>query len=744
MGVRGLTTFIAQNSDRYLKRCLLHDTYLVIDGNNLAAQLYKWHAKCYDCFGGDYDKYAQSILHFFNVLRECNVTPLIVFDGSYEDKKLKTVYSRMKARMIQAKRSNPSTENSITVFPLFLREVFLGMILKLNLKVVRCLVEADFEMACISRKLKCPVLSYDSDFYIFDVEYIPFNTLRLRSVTSSGKDCYKYLDCQVYKVENFLKAYGGLQKNCVPLLGVLLGNDYIRISVFSNFYKHLKRTKNKPGSSDQQRRIKSLIAWLQEESFDSALRKILGRTKEVYRKKVTKQIISTINNYICSESGLLKYLNLDIIQNDVLPPRINIDIDNINNIEIEDFHKSEDEDDGSLVDSESETEELLDDVNEELELPALLKHFEEKYKKCQYPACFIDIMINNRYFFVPIVEDYYKPQCHNISLTILAAISAILQGNRSEKLKYILRNERGKLENFYLPKYTKSLPTLSGLENVSQKQSMHYLLSILVIDQGFFNKLYQFPSSWRLYITSVVYWIRNSNPGPNECHIYTLLLTAIILDSIGIEFSRNSLKFLKKYKEHIVQLECNPIKSILNDNSTVKDALTAITEGDKIMIMKELVPYFDMIIKIRRNPKSFDQGIVHIFAQFQSCAYHIQHLNSLLNNPLEDYLISNFYNGTFIYNLANNFLTRSQLDLYLQMLTRNSPNIYNAFVAIKNFIMAYVSDIGLKNIVSRKKRRKKKKVNETITDDESCCEDSGDDCTYDINNRFSILKMVNK
>ncbi|KAK9737645.1 XPG domain containing [Popillia japonica] len=743
MGVRGLTTFIAQNPDRYLKRYELHDTYLVIDGNNLAAQLYKWHAKCYDCFGGDYDKYAQCVLNFFTALRECNITPLIVFDGGYENKKLKTVYSRIKTRIKQAKILNSATENCMTVFPLFLRELFVEIILKLNIKSIRCLVEADFEMACISRKLSCPILSYDSDFYIFDVEYIPFNTVTLHTVKSSKKKDYKYLDCQIYRVDHFLAVYRGLKKECMPLLGVLLGNDYIRISVFRNFYKHLKKAPIKPGNSDQQRRIKSLIAWLQNETFESAIRKVLGRTKQIYRKRVAKQIQSVADTYVCSESDLFKYFNLKIDENvKKKVQKINTEID-LNDIEDELTDSDESNDENEKIESsEDEEDELIEDQQEELTLSYLPTYFEEKYIRCLYPACFLDIIIHNRYFFIPLIEDYYKPQCQKISLKVLTAIATILSENNKD-LKYILRNQYGKLGTYYLPKSEKINLNFTQLESLSQDNAVLNILSILQMsDPDLFKDLDQFPPKWRLYIVSMIYWIENAVPSVNEYNIDALLFSAIILDAVGWEFCRNEAKFLRKYKNNFNSIQNNAVKAI-NSTETTKFTLDSITNDEKIMIMKEIISYFDMIIKLRRNPKIFDHGIIHVYAQFQSCAYHIKFLNTLLNNPFEDYLIADFFNGTLIYNLTNNFCSRPQLDTYLQMLMRNTPNIYSNFVFIKEFVKARISGIASKHIVPKKKRRRKKKANEADVDDD--VDSSGEDeDIFDENNRFSALKILDE
>ncbi|XP_076172624.1 inactive serine protease scarface isoform X4 [Ptiloglossa arizonensis] len=81
MGIRGLTTYIENHSDYYLKYYELCDTYLVIDGCNIYRKIYDTSENMNCKFGGDYDKYAQCVSNFFDDLKKCNVTPLVLFDG---------------------------------------------------------------------------------------------------------------------------------------------------------------------------------------------------------------------------------------------------------------------------------------------------------------------------------------------------------------------------------------------------------------------------------------------------------------------------------------------------------------------------------------------------------------------------------------------------------------------------------------------------------------------------------------
>jgi len=68
MGGRGLTSYIAQRAEIYLKPHELHSTALVIDGDNLSCNLYKDVTGSYSAFGGDYDDFYRAVVQFFQVL----------------------------------------------------------------------------------------------------------------------------------------------------------------------------------------------------------------------------------------------------------------------------------------------------------------------------------------------------------------------------------------------------------------------------------------------------------------------------------------------------------------------------------------------------------------------------------------------------------------------------------------------------------------------------------------------------
>ncbi|XP_067623426.1 protein asteroid [Eurosta solidaginis] len=344
MGVRGLTGFIARHAELYLLPYELHDCNIVIDGDSLSCNLYNDVSGITSTFGGDYDVFYRAVVNFFQVLAECNIEPYVLMDGGYESRKLLTVGKRLRGKISVIKRVNPC--DTKTVFPLLIKEVFMDAVRDCNVAVMRCAFEADDELSTLSRKLGCPVLTYDSDFYIYNVQYIPLITLTIKAHTKrlveqeeSGDNhltgrslrkneakhmekltksnrivgdikvnniqknapkkgkTYKFLDCCIYRIEHLIERRS-LSKEKLPLLAALLGNDYIARSRFRNFFAAgMGKVGRSRKVQRQQKRIQVILRWLKEQTVQSAMRQILSRLRKAQRKSLKNQMYSAIHGY---------------------------------------------------------------------------------------------------------------------------------------------------------------------------------------------------------------------------------------------------------------------------------------------------------------------------------------------------------------------------------------------------------------------------------------------------------------
>lgn len=348
------------------------------------------------------DDYFRGIVDFFDLLKKCKITPYVLLDGGYELKKLKTVRERLRSRIGVIKYIVP-LENYL-VLPLMIREVFTSALKYCNIPTYRCLFEADNEIAMLARKLDCPVLSYDSDFYIFDGKYIPYVTITpkvyKKTITSNQtieveimskkqkgqrknpkhknqkvtievenspnepaveEVTYSYLDCCIYTIDNLTE--NSLDNDMLPLFGIMLGNDFISRKWFNKFYRSVtkRNTKKKKSLSPQQKRIYTLLNWLRHETLYSAVKKILECVKQHQRHKLWHQIRTALNGYRLEKSMSYEYFGFtDVETEEVECDILSMTLEDIMTLEFETSDNEEEEVEEEQEEEIEDTEELED------------------------------------------------------------------------------------------------------------------------------------------------------------------------------------------------------------------------------------------------------------------------------------------------------------------------------------------------------------------------------------------------
>ncbi|XP_074034712.1 protein asteroid isoform X2 [Leptinotarsa decemlineata] len=577
MGIKGLTTFVRNKSEFCMERFELHDTDIVIDGDAVLCQLYLRHTFHKNaCFGGDYDKFGNTIYKFFLMLSECKVTPYVILDGGYESRKMDTILERFKSRLEKVTVLNPRTQNKNTSTPLFIRETFEDIAVKLNIKMVRCDFEGDRETASIAKVLNCPVMSNDSDFFIFNVPYIPFLNLKMSVIRSTKLDqktnkeiSYRYIPCEIYKIDKFIACVGGMKKENLPLLSAAVGNDFMKGD---------------------------------------------------------------------------------------------------NPIDPEDIDKFEDQ-----LDSTYNTYEKLT-----TSFPA---PFIENFRKSLYPTRFLDILTQNKYYnFKPQVELDCLGHSHTPSIEIMSAVQKVLTSSQ-ENLVCLVRIGQNVGEQV-LPVCRHDLPSFRELQKMDKDARKQIILRVINIDNSFItNTLTSFPESWHLFILTLKYMINKSII--SWPLVYTLIICKIVISHLDpkIGFHRTVQTFNRQYLYRIREM-WGQKRTLPSTYWNVKDFLNAITFEDALLVMSQVMPYFEMNNQLLRDYRSFDRALMHTTSQFQSVLLHVKCLNQLFNMPFADFLISDCFNGTFVYNLTENLTRRPDVDNFLNYCFRKSPLIMHIFELI--------------------------------------------------------------
>lgn len=301
MGVRGLATLL-DSHPRIYRDVRFRRSRLIIDGCNLLYDLYIESGLDQNS-GGDYGAFEKLIQNFVGALRACEVTAYVVLDGGSDpsDKKLETMTLRAKKRIKRAHEAAVSGCRRC-IAPLLVEAVFRQTLVRLEVPVAKCFGEADREIAALASEWQSPVLSNDSDFYIFDLPggLLPISHFQWRKVEALGSR--RYIPCKKYNTSSFC-IFFSLQRQLLPALAALAGNDYVRVCQSVSWAQF-----SVGGGS----RLEGLVAWLKsfqqpEEALEAALGLLRVKLSGEQRAQMLQELNKGMEEYELGPSVLKKF-----------------------------------------------------------------------------------------------------------------------------------------------------------------------------------------------------------------------------------------------------------------------------------------------------------------------------------------------------------------------------------------------------------------------------------------------------
>ncbi|KAK6639998.1 hypothetical protein RUM43_008275 [Polyplax serrata] len=698
MGVRGLMTFITENSDLYMDPFELSDSYLVIDGNSLYCQLFA--SESHVVYGGEYDKYCYLIRDFFLSLQRCNVTPIVVFDGGREKKKLRTIFRRAstKITIIEAINQGKAVKG---VFPLFASNVFLNVIKDLNCVHIQADFEADEEIAAIAKALNCPVLSNDSDFFIYDVLLVPIWSLNSKPMvrkTSAHKNRF-FIQCSMYKMSNLLRQFSGLEKSHFPIIATLMGNDYIDNNIFKNFFKHVIISKNK-NLLISHRRVLGLLNWIKKESFHSAVQGILNHVKKSSRPMVSALINSNIKNYNEVSVSQQTYELLNKILTDIKKSCY-----------------------------------PLSKKKSEINLPLEMRRL---FNEGEIHPFVMDFISLGMYFTGIQVEDLSMCSTHILSIPLIKIIKSVVHDFCAKDILKCYIIHKHKYQSVTVENLT-PVERIKFCEIVKMSHDMRVKLFFDTIgfDERIVQMILLLGDAWSLYFTACLYWIKSAKDSITFNHVSALLLTAVAIQvvqkSVGYFTCIN--KFNKKYRDYL-NTDKKPVDSLhVKEINDFGEMLKRVSQIECILVQKQLIPM--------RQPNSKDNNkisTVHLFNTFQSCLFHIIQVNVIFNYPLKKCKISDFYSGILLYNMYVQINKALSPEQFCNKLLNEAPNIKAIYLHLTETVKSFASVAEVKK--SRRRRKKKKNAAAQPKEFYNFCTESPDNEVYeDYENPFYGLKL---
>ena len=220
MGIKGLSTFMKKKFTGWKPANFQEWSHLIIDGNNICYKLYK--ENCTSSFGGEYDKFSHVVKEFFEKAGFNH--PIVILDGpSYDDKKEDTAHVRREQSFDELHKSqctsfiNDKLGNT-SIAPLFLMSIFQNILADLNIEFRTVNGDADNLIAALANHHKCPVISSDSDFFLFHLKhgFIYFE----RYYEDMNSDC-------LFVMDEFMKQFTLQEYELCLILPPLFGNDFI-------------------------------------------------------------------------------------------------------------------------------------------------------------------------------------------------------------------------------------------------------------------------------------------------------------------------------------------------------------------------------------------------------------------------------------------------------------------------------------------------------------------------------------
>lgn len=307
MGVKGLATLLDSHREIY-RDVRFRQRRLVIDGCNLIYQLY-FQSGLDQNHGGEYAAFEELIEKFIKALRECLITPYVVMDGGTDqtDKKLETLTQRAKDRARRAHQAMVSGRQE-NILPQMFKLVFKQTLTRLQIPLAQCFGEADQEIAALANEWECPVLSNDSDFYIFDLPagLLPISHFQWQAVKKSGSQ--SYIPCKSYNASSFCTLFN-IQRQLLPIFAALAGNDYVKLQKMESSISWAQFSRESSGTPGHH--LEGLIGWLrgfqQPQEALEAVRGLLGGLNKKKKEEVLQGMNVGIEEYKIPPSSLKRF-----------------------------------------------------------------------------------------------------------------------------------------------------------------------------------------------------------------------------------------------------------------------------------------------------------------------------------------------------------------------------------------------------------------------------------------------------
>lgn len=714
MGIRGLTTFVDAHPE-LLADFRLHDTRIVIDGNNLYHFLY-YYFRIPCEYGGDYNQFAGSCDTFFAALHSCKVTPYVVFDGAYaaDGNKFETSLARARERVHMS--NIVAHGRHAKLLPILTHSCFVHVLQRLGVEYVTCDFEADRQVAALARQWNCPVLTNDSDFFVYDIPagVVLLDYLNLRCRCQHGRPkqnsevIYRYLETQVFYCQKFMKFLHVDNHSLVVLFATLLGNDIVDGRNFESFFSHVKLPKahSRSKSGHRDRKIAGLISWLQSVgSVTDAITYILAKLPQNSRKGVESLIELSLECYSEPVSDIHEYFDMDPERNKCVETTFG----------------------GCVVPD----------------------WFQTYVCRGTIPTAVLNILASRRLLLLSQIEASSEVSSYRCSQKLRQiAYGIALSGSTvvdCSSCHAVCVNEFDRECKTLKTSSIEPLTQLNGkpvpcLAEVSQIDRRHRFLLLL----GALDTCVELDCVFNLLIPDVQflvavvrYWVRHANAKISTLHVHALLLCFLKLGALDTYFLvapqswsasealRHSSWLVQKKKSQVsvisdltivtkhgnsdllvLQSLAEGLDCLYTDEQNNAVAQTSDYHQCEINKVKEKLVQFDSVPH-HNHAVTYNAATVYAFAEYQTCFMSAVCIASLLGLRVHD--PASVFSGTILYNLMRDLESRTNPEMYVTELLGGTRSVLSGcYSQLTNAVLSDIPEGCLEVIGCRPKKKSKK------------------------------------
>ena len=349
--------------------------------------------------------------------------------------------------------------------------------------------EADEEIASLANFLDCPVISSDSDFFIYDLKqgYVPLRYLDWRTKPPTA---------DLFKREK-LARHLGISAALLPLFASLVGNDFVSAGTLLRFHGALKRVQPTRQPTKKNQRLLSVAYFLSKyNSLADAMQGVMGVVPESGGFELRRALELSINAYTELASELSAYVEQGEVRSSLLS--------------------------NSQVAAE----------------PWILRRFRQGL----FPTACMNVLTVRKVFLRVQVENFSWASAHRCSLELRRLIYGILMLGEVQQVRrpgQSLQNAAVKewdRDNKGLKQYEVEpssgaqgygeLPCLGDIPHMDAASRRQ--LCLLLLDSGK-SLVRNLPEELQLFAASLRHWILHANPSVQDVHVSALVVCCLRL-----------------------------------------------------------------------------------------------------------------------------------------------------------------------------------------------------------------------